>query len=114
MTIDEAIANYQGISIYLQRYYAPDAEVKLQITNAKCIEWFTEVADWLTELKETKRLLKAAVEDSSAEAESICAFCKNNDLVNGCRFADVCEEDNHYVWRYADEALALIGGNENG
>ena len=57
MTLDEAIANYQGISNYLQRYYDPDAEVKLQITNGKCIEWFTEVAAWLTELKELRILI---------------------------------------------------------
>ncbi len=58
MTIDEAIANYQGISNYLQRYHAPDEEVQLQITNAKCIEWFTEVAEWLRELKEAKRFIR--------------------------------------------------------
>lgn len=112
MTIDEAIANYQGISIYLQRYYVPDAEVKLQITNAKCIEWFTEVAEWLTEWKEGKRLLKAAVEDFAAIAE-----------VHAAATPILCSQYERYMkaidirtrkWRYADEALKLIGGSENG
>lgn len=79
MTIDEAIANYQGISNYLQRYHVPDEEVQLQITNAKCIEWFTEVAEWLRELKETKRLvtqLKAKLCDFS----EYCAYCDELDM----------------------------------
>ena len=108
MTIDEAIANYQGISNYLQRYYDPDAEVKLHITNGKCIEWFTEVAERLTELKEANRLLKVAVDDI-ARTES-CFLCKYYDKHNeSCQTTDDC-----FVWRYADEALKLIGGSENG
>lgn len=56
MTIDEAIANYQGVSNYLQRYHAPDEEVQLQITNAKCAKWFTEAAEWLQELRAYRKL----------------------------------------------------------
>lgn len=109
MTIDEAIANYQGISNYLQRYYDPDAEVKLHITNGKCVDWFTEVAEWLTELKEAKRLLKLAVED----------FSNMYDHIFDCDgMCDICplhgERDHCLKWGHADETLKLIEGAENG
>lgn len=102
MTIDEAIANYQGISNYLQRYHAPDEEVQLQITNAKCAKWFTEVAEWLRELKEAKRLLGEALRTlNDGSCNKDCRQCKwnNNGCDYGCRFA----------WKYGDEVSALIG-----
>lgn len=88
----------------------PSCGPKLTFTEEEIYTALSMGISAIKELEKAKGLLKAAVEDSSAEAESICAFCINNDLVNGCRYADVCEEDNHYVWRYADEALKLIGG----
>jgi hypothetical protein len=75
-----------------------------------------QLAEWLTELKEAKRLLKAAVEDLSCGGENnkctkSCKTCTYNSIKGyGCRY--LCE----YHWRYADEALALIGeeGEQNG
>lgn len=105
MTIDEAIANYQGISNYLQRYHAPDEEVQLQITNAKCAKWFTEVAERLRELKEAKQLLKSAAKIAKNLPcdDGNCSECVHND--NG----HVCSEYEDFEWRFADEALKLIG-----
>jgi hypothetical protein len=55
----------------------------------------------LTELKEAKRLLKAAVEDMSKE--NFCAkVCKRDNFA--CRVSDTCD----FKWRCADEALKLI------
>lgn len=59
------------------------------------------------QLEEAKRLLKLAVEDANAEAESLCAFCKHNDLVDGCPYIESYSECE-YKWRYTDEALKLI------
>ena len=58
-------------------------------------------------IAEYKRLLKAAVEDANAEAESLCAFCKHNDLVDGCPYIESYSECE-YKWRYTDEAIKLI------
>ena len=64
------------------------------------------------DLQEAKRLLKLSIADANSEpTESICAFCKHNDLVDGCPYADICEDDNHYVWRYTDEVLKLLGSD---
>lgn len=51
-----------------------------------------QLAEWLTELKEAKRLLRLAVEDL-------------NEIIS-------TRHDNAQ-WRYADEALKLIGRSEN-
>lgn len=61
--------------------------------------------DTVAELCEAKRLLKAAVEDFSCRDE----FCYYN---IGCDLCADCNDIpcNKFKWRYADEALALIGG----
>lgn len=58
----------------------------------------------VTERTEFKRLLKLALQDL-AEAEH-CGLCKYEaDDIASCQSKPV----NCFVWRYADEALALIG-----
>lgn len=65
--------------------------------------------DTIAELCEAKQLLKAAMSDL-AEAEH-CGLCKYEaDDIATCQSKPV----NCFVWRYADEALKLIGGSENG
>ena len=60
------------------------------------------------QLKKAKRLLKAAVEDiNGAEA---CDTCEYYTVI----YNDMCKKNDCYKWRYADEALKLIGGSENG
>ena len=70
----------------------------------ECAAEHRQLAKWLTELKEAKRLLRLAVEDINA-AEA-CDTCKYYPVINGVE----CQIDDCYKWRYADEALALIGG----
>ena len=68
-----------------------------------------QIARYDDELRKAKELLKAAVEDMNKEAD--CGIClHDNDgecpiEVASCKFK----------WRYADEALALIGedGEQN-
>ena len=58
--------------------------------------------DTVAELYEAKRLLKAAVEDMSEK--NFCAkVCKRDKFA--CQVSDTCD----FKWRYAAEALALIG-----
>ena len=63
--------------------------------------------DTVAELAEAKRLLKLAVDDANSEAESLCAFCKHNDLVDGCPYIENYSECE-YLWRYTDEAEKLL------
>lgn len=70
------------------------------------------MANWLKELKEARRLLKAAVEDL---AKIPC----NNDVYipsscDACIKQGNCDYSDSFKWRYADEAKKLIGGSENG
>lgn len=52
----------------------------------ECASEHRQLAEWLTELKEAKRLLKLAVED----------------------YPDLTD-----MWRYADKVMKLIGGDES-
>lgn len=67
------------------------------------------------ELAEAKRLLKLAVEDMSVTAAEvyngglICECCKWKSQIGGCCCPDDGGCDVAYRWRYADEALKLIG-----
>lgn len=64
--------------------------------------------DTVAEQCEAKRLLKLALQDL-AEAEH-CGLCKYEaDDIASCQ----SKPANCFVWRYADEALKLIGGSEN-
>lgn len=82
---------------------------------SQCAADHRQLAEWLTELKEAKRLLKAAVEDLSCGGENnkctkSCKTCTYNSIKGyGCRYF------GEYHWRYAAEALALIGedGEQN-
>ena len=62
------------------------------------------IHELMSELKEAKRLLKAAVEDLNFESQ--CRNCKHKEY----GLNTVCKEcrGNKYKWRYADEAEKLI------
>lgn len=66
--------------------------------------------DTVAELCEAKRLLKAAVEDLNFESQ--CRNCKHKEY----GLNTICKEcrGNKYEWRYADEALKLLGDGSNG
>ena len=77
----------------------------------KCAAEHRQLVEWLTELKEAKRLLKAAVEDFAAIAE-----------VHAAATPILCPQYGKYMkaidirthkWQYADEALKLLGGDTN-
>lgn len=59
------------------------------------------------QFEKAKRLLKAAVEDLEelhSEADCSCNCCKGEK-------AESCQFIKCWTWRYADEALKLIGGD---
>lgn len=71
------------------------------------------------EPKEAKRLLKSAIEDLNATAAEvynggvICKCCKWESQIGKCSCPDDGGCDTDYQWRYADEALKLIGDEPN-
>lgn len=91
MTIDEAIAH--ALEVAEQKEHdsiTTTGDYELDIAMKKgCIQCAAEhrqLAEWLTELKEAKRLLKLAVED----------------------YPDLTD-----MWRYANKVMKLIGGDES-
>lgn len=100
MTLDEAIEYY--INVATQRAVADEGmgendkwnETKFMTKkeSKQIIADNRQLAEWLTELKEAKRLLKAAVEDFSEMKPYLSE-----------PYFHLCDK-----WRYADEALKLI------
>lgn len=80
-----------------------------------------QISEYDHELRQAKRLLKAAVEDNKRVLREnfgdICQFCKHYSNSE----APCCKPHNgsgswcceNAEWRYADEALKLIGGKNN-
>ena len=86
---------------------------------------YKQLAEWLMELKElislktdyvffkteAKKLLKAAMEDMYNSVNDVhCKYCSkwHTDQCQGTSHLD-CYVEDKFKWRYADEALALIG-----
>ena len=129
MTIDEAIEYYAKVAN--QRAIADEEmgvndnskwnETKFMTKkeSEQIIADYRQLAEWLMELKEAKRLLKASVEDLNAIAAEvynggvICKCCKWKSQIGKCSCPDDGGCDTDYQWRYADEALKLIGGRRN-
>ena len=110
---EQIIADNRQLAEWLRelkqrREWCAQYEVE-QISDLERYDMLSRECEILNErYKETVRLLKVAVDDM-ARTES-CFLCKYYDRPDeSCQTTDDC-----FVWRYADEALKLIGGNENG
>ena len=133
MTLDEAV-NKNIKMAELQERLLSNADDSLKEIAMKFATEYRQLAEWLTELKqwrrvygicpnyemcipeckegynaqiaEYKRLLKAAVEDMS-EKNFCVKVCKRDNFA--CRVSDTCD----FKWRYEAEALALLGKDTN-
>lgn len=117
MTLDEAIKRFNQEAEVCEENADNFTRNKQPVFAEKYSEESADhrqLAEWLKELKEAKRLLKAAVEDLN----SIHRVLEDNDILcekyiacKGCPF----NGENCNKWRYANEALALIGedGEQN-
>lgn len=122
MTIDEAIEYYTKVAT--QRAIADEEmgvndkwnETKFMTKKEsdQIIADNRQLAEWLIELKEAKKLLKASVEDLNTTATEvynggvICKCCKWKSPIGKCSCPDDGGCDTDYRWRYAEEALKLI------
>ena len=80
MTIDEAIRHCE--------------EVAEKMNDCECAADHRQLAEWLTELKEAKRLLKAAVEDFKVIGKALDADC---DILINCEECPL--QSGHYNCR---------------
>lgn len=69
----------------------------------ECAADHRQLAEWLTQLKKSKQLLKAAVNDINFYVD-----CYESNCDECC-----CDPNNHCHWKREGEALALIGGTED-
>ena len=108
MTIDEAISHAMEVAEGLEKkantYGIKQAYIPKSREPVDCISCAAEhrqLAEWLTELKEAKRLLgKAMKAFNDGSCNKDCRQCKwNGNCEMSCRFA----------WIHTDEALKLIG-----
>lgn len=116
LTLDEAIkhclevAEQKEHESFIDRWSDDDEwSESVKEKCRQCAADHRQLAEWLTELKEAKRLLKAAakiVKNLPCDDDN-CGECVHND--NGY----VCSEYEYFEWRYAAEALALIGEDTN-
>ena len=115
MTIDEAIKHLEHGTEQLQMEIKSGLWIKGSESELRCKEGIVlnkQHIEWLTELKEAKRLLKAAVED----LDSI--YCKLGDNCEPMPDCGECpyipsNQGCYCKWRYADIALKLIGDEPN-
>ena len=107
MTLDEAIKHCLDIADGQDKCADISVSEHAKERIRECANDHRQLAEWLTELKEAKRLLKAAVEDMKdvVSSDSGCRCCKGEEAAS-------CAYIKCWTWRYADEALALIGGEE--
>ena len=119
MTLEEAIKHCLEVAERYDRVEDSHADDGLKLECIQCAADHRQLAEWLTELKEAKRLLKAAVEDMTGmQFGEECKVCSKKLLPNECPIHNnvSCILGKDFKWRYADEALALIGeeGDTNG
>lgn len=83
---------------------------------AECAADHRQLTKWLTELKEAKRLLKLALNDfetieSNLEYDEHCVIKTHSIRCDECPLS--AETIYRCKWRYAAEALKLIGEDED-
>ena len=126
MTIDEAIRHceevaernetsaitYKNCKEFKTNMYEKLTAEKAESDCRECAADHRQLAEWLTELKEAKRLLKAAVEDIRHCMHSYdpCEVCSLLGEDGECPATDDDDCKEKYKWRYEDEVLKLIGG----
>lgn len=113
MTIDEAISH--ALEVAGEQQERADSAELIDILDGldveackQCAADHRQLAEWLTELKEAKRLLKSA-----ANVLNMFIPCDEDYNCRECiKYRQKCDYDDSFKWRYLDEALNLLGGSE--
>lgn len=104
MTIDEAIADNLRIAEGQDKCAEISVSEHAKERISKCATEHRQLAEWLKELKEAKKLLKAAINDIYKECSCNtcgCDICENN--------RETCDYDDRFTWRHKAAVLKLIG-----
>lgn len=112
MTLDEVIS-YNRLFADMETKSGDLEVAEYYRDTAKCLE---ELKDLREQIAEYKRLLKAAMGDiTGMQFGNECKVCSKK-LLPECPIHNnkSCILERSFKWRYADEALSLIGGSENG
>lgn len=117
MTLDEAIKKHYEEATR-QKSIANGAEYlgvsRESIEHCReCAADHRQLAEWLTELKEAKRLLKLAVDDIKNAMTSYdhCNICALTDNSRNCPVENDADCMKKCKWCHADEVLKLIGND---
>ena len=108
MTLDEAIKYYKHRyeeSRNFYKYLLDIDEAQFASDYESIAEEHKQTAEWLTELKEVKELLKVAVED--IHSRDYCHGCIYESAEGKEQYLN-CEYHNCFKWRYADEVEKLL------
>lgn len=114
MTLDEAIKHCEEVA---------EAHTKFNSYGGyescdECGKDHRQLAEWLKELQEAKRLLKEVVGDLNATVAEVynggllCKCCKWKSQTGECCCPSDGGCDVAYQWRYADEAEKLLKDEE--
>lgn len=121
MTIDEAIKHCEKVAEKNEKKaeYRPRMdyydEIESRTDCLECAADHRQLAKWLTELKEAKRLLKEAVPiiNNMFPEVGSCWGCANHDETNDRCKAGAFEECAEVCkWKHTDEAEKLIRGED--
>ena len=103
MTLDEAIKHCEEVTEE-QEIISDRSNSGIEKMNCKsCAADHRQLAEWLRELQEAKRLLKLALEDMNSNN-----ICYDINACNVCTESQKCPCDT-FKWRYTDEAEKLLG-----
>jgi hypothetical protein len=110
----ECAANHRQLAEWLQKLKDLLEENKVLISECdRLIKEKGELLKKSEQIAEYKRLLKVAVDDIEGRSVDKCKGCIYGNASDRERYVN-CTNFHCYKWRYADEALKLIGDNENG
>lgn len=111
LTLDDAIKHCLDIADGQDKCAEISVSEHAKERISQCAADHRQLAEWLTELKEAKRLLKLALNDfetieSNLEYDEHCVIKTHSIRCDECPLS--AETIYRCKWRYADEALKLI------
>lgn len=95
--------------LYMASLEKRNEELEAKVAELEEKHWneCRQIAHYSDELKEAKRLLKS----STGIIKDV--DCNEDYLCDECEYRAKCDGGFSFYWRYADEALALIGEDTN-
>ena len=107
MTLEETIKYHLDIADGQDKCADISVSEHAKERISECANNNRQIAEWLMELKEAKRLLKLAVENmNDGGCTRSCSTCKYGR--DGCKYTE------GYEWVHTEEAAKLLKEAENG